>query len=565
MKFLYLLAIGWGVVAVLTGFLGSTWLQADYERRETERFARDIQFLANVLAARQWHRPAETDPEWKTAELSYGMRMVPLDAAPRSAERPTLDIDWSRSPLGIQRVSAELALNATAPPGESPAFDAIRFTRELAGSVVKQTWWLGWGITQLAGLVFVMVAIYIENREHKIHEDILSPWVAAVRNDFPRDDFLPRIQSDSKLEPALQLVEERVNMQVNQLRSSHERGELVLSNLQEGVLAIDDRSRVLLANNALQRLLSLTEETYLYRPLLEIVRVPDIDEVAEYVLTNHAPKEILVELEKPTRVVRVLGRPLPLERERFGALLTVRDETVLRRIEAIRRDFVANASHELKTPLAAIRAYAETLQMGALDDREAAEQFVGNIIAQADRINGLVQGMLQLSRVEAGTALKFEFFDACEAVDPCIAAATAMSRTKGITVSATLPEESLPIQSDRDGFQTIASNLLSNAVRYTPEGGHIHVSLAQAGNWFVLRVQDDGIGIHPEDLERIFERFYRAEKDRSQDSGGTGLGLSIVKHLTQALGGSVSASSTPQQGSLFEVRLPLARDPAHNL
>ncbi len=359
---------------------------------------------------------------------------------------------------------------------------------------------------------------------------------------------------------------------LGELRGENEWSELVLGNLQEGVLAIDDGSHVLLANHALHRLLGLADEPYLGRPLREFVPIPMVLKVAARVLRDNTPCESLIELTAPARSLQILGRPLPLNalsikvqpveatptgQQRFGALLTVRDETMLRRVEAFRRDFVANASHELKTPLSAIRAYAETLQLGALDDRALSEQFVANIIEQADRLNGLVQSMLQLSRVESGTALDVEWFDVREAAELYIAASTAVAASKNIRIDAQLPEQPLRIFCDRDGFQTIASNLLSNAIRYTREGGLVSVWLGQVENECVLRVTDTGIGIHPEDLDRIFERFFRAEKDRSSETGGTGLGLSIVKHLTQALGGIVRASSRPGYGSSFEVRLPI--------
>lgn len=360
---------------------------------------------------------------------------------------------------------------------------------------------------------------------------------------------------------------------VSDLRGENEWSELVLGNLQEGVLATDDSSHVLLANHALHRLLGIRQGPYLNRLLQDIVHVPIVHKIAARVLREHTPCEALIELDTPQRSLRILGRPLPLSvlplkvlgadslpsgQPRFGALLTVRDETMLRRVESIRRDFVANASHELKTPLAAIRAYAETLQLGALDDRAMADKFVANIIEQADRLNGLVQGMLQLSRVESGTAMKVESFDARETTEFCVAATTAVATSKNIQIITQLPDVPLRMQCDRDGFQTIASNLLSNAIRYTREGGQVSVLLDHIDDVCVLTVTDTGIGIHPEDLDRIFERFFRAEKDRSSETGGTGLGLSIVKHLTQALGGVVRASSQPGVGSSFEVRLPIA-------
>ena len=154
--------------------------------------------------------------------------------------------------------------------------------------------------------------------------------------------------------------------------------------------------------------------------------------------------------------------------------------------------------------------------------------------------------------------MRFDLFKPSEAILPCLTAAEALAHNKNVKISSQLPETPFEIRSDRDGFQTIASNLISNAVRYTPSEGTVTVELSQQGEECCLTVADTGVGINPEDLERIFERFYRAEKDRSVETGGTGLGLSIVKHLVQALEGKVTADSEPGHGSRFEVRLPIS-------
>jgi two-component system phosphate regulon sensor histidine kinase PhoR len=238
--------------------------------------------------------------------------------------------------------------------------------------------------------------------------------------------------------------------------------------------------------------------------------------------------------------------------------MTVRDETLLKRIESVRRDFVTNASHELKTPLAAIRAYAETLQMGAIDDAEATQNFLSGILSQADRINGLIVGMLQLARVQAGGAiLKRVRFEVQAEIESCLDAAEVMARAKQVTLTTELPEAPLFMYSDPEAVQTVVSNLLSNAVRYTPAGGKVSLRLTAAGTGLIIRVQDTGVGIEKEELSRIFERFYRVERARTSETGGTGLGLSIVKHILQALGGTVTVTSELNVGSSFEVYLPV--------
>jgi two-component system phosphate regulon sensor histidine kinase PhoR len=589
------------VTAVAIGFLGSYQLAASSRLREAASFERLLDAVETLVATQPWRHPVESDPAWVQLERQLDVDILPIESLPReqpssgkansnslattASRRP---IRWTASALGKTQlssvvyvapgrltpadvVSEEILSEGLVAPDQPQPRLALRITRELAGDPVQVVWWSSWAAMCLMGLGLVGSALWVSSTQRRQLQGLLEPWLSSLRGKPNHSSLLPRIDSPSALESSLGIVSEIVNRLIGELYGENQRSELVLGNLQEGVLAIDDRTHVLLANNALHHLLELPPEPYLDRLLLELIRLPQVNDVAGRVLKERAACEVTVELTRPQRILRILGRPLPLDvlpevgesqaaspsSRRMGALLTIRDETLLRRIEAVRRDFVANASHELKTPLAAIRAYAETLQLGALDDRPVAEQFVGNIIEQADRINGLVQGMLQLSRVESSIAVQFEWFDVVEAARPCIAAANAVARGKSIEIATDLPAEPLTIRCDRDGFQTILGNLLSNAVRYTSDAGQVNVAIAQQGTHCVVRVSDTGIGISPEDLERIFERFYRAAKDRSKQTGGTGLGLSIVKHLAQALGGVVQVSSQPGSGSCFEVRLPI--------
>lgn len=560
------------LAAILIGAVGASLIDRNSRRNAEYEFESTLAAVAAIVAANQWHEPWESDPAWSALEDRLHLDILPVPFSSDPPKQPFQQIEWSRAASGKQLMSANIVLDSSFvkhPNAMGQPAVYLRVTREVLDNGGLRIWWIGWICLLLLGTTAIALILVWQRHSRNRLKDLFTPWLKAVRERSSGQVFLPRIDGDSDWEPALGIIAESVNSIIGDLHGKNERSELVLDNLQEGVLAIDEKSHVLLANPALYRLLGITPETKADCLLLELVRVPIVNEFAERILTERTPAEITLELSSPQRSLRMLGLPLPLPVaashpsptgiQPLGALLTVRDETVLRRIEDIRRDFVANASHELKTPLAAIRAYAETLQIGGLDDRSTAERFVTNIIEQADRINGLVQGMLQLSRVESGTALKMEVFDARQAIEPCITAAEAVARGKRIELQSQLPDEPLNIYCDRNGFQAIASNLLSNAVRYTHDGGTVQVQLDNQDQQCLLQVSDTGIGISPEDLTRIFERFYRAEKHRSTETGGTGLGLSIVKHLVIALGGSVHATSEPGKGSIFEVRLPLAK------
>jgi two-component system phosphate regulon sensor histidine kinase PhoR len=241
-------------------------------------------------------------------------------------------------------------------------------------------------------------------------------------------------------------------------------------------------------------------------------------------------------------------------------VLVLHDTTELRRLERLRQDFVANVSHELKTPLSVIKACVETLLDGAAEDASARGLFLQRIAEQSDRLYLLILDLLSLARVESGVEMfDFKAVPVSEVVHACLERhqTRAEARKQTLTAGTTAPE-GLAVWADEEALDQILDNLVDNALKYTPEGGHARVSWGVADGQVCIEVADTGIGIPGSDLARIFERFYRVDKARSRELGGTGLGLSIVKHLAQAMHGSVRATSIPGEGSTFFVCLPVA-------
>lgn len=341
------------------------------------------------------------------------------------------------------------------------------------------------------------------------------------------------------------------------LKAEGERLTAVVTAMAEGVLAVDPAERILFANPAASQLLGLAGTKLLGRPLWEAVRIPSVQEAARSALRGETRQ---TELELPrTQAVLALragclpGDPCP------GAVLVLHDVTELRRLENLRREFVSNVSHELKTPLASVQAYAETLLEGAIDDPENNVLFLKRIVEQADRLHRLIIDLLRLARIEAGTdVFEIRRIAAGKVIEPCVEEHAAVGSKKGVTVRADPPVEPVRLEADRDGLRTILDNLIENAVNYTPAGGHVTVRWGRADGMAVIEVADTGIGIPPEHLPRIFERFHRVDAARSREQGGTGLGLAIVKHLVQAFNGRVEVESRPGRGSTFRVFLPAA-------
>jgi two-component system phosphate regulon sensor histidine kinase PhoR len=333
-------------------------------------------------------------------------------------------------------------------------------------------------------------------------------------------------------------------------RDSERRGvvqDVILEAMEEGVLFLDPSGTRVYANRALSDLLGAVPERAIDLHPLGLQRA------VEAAKDSSSVSRAEVEVGSPSRWLRATALPVDTE----GAiLLVVRDVTEARRLTAIRRDFVANASHELKTPVASIRAAAETLRDGAIDDPPAARRFTEQLEREAVRMSRIVADLLDLSRLETGSEMDGQVrLDtlAGDEVERMGDAAT----LRGVTISVEAQTVPAVRGSPRD-LSLMVRNLIDNAVRYTGEGGSVTVSVWADGSSVVVRVADTGIGIPQRELPRIFERFYRVDRARSRETGGTGLGLSIVRHVTENHGGEVTVTSELGQGSVFEVCLPMA-------
>ena len=344
---------------------------------------------------------------------------------------------------------------------------------------------------------------------------------------------------------------------LNELAAERARTETILSAIDSGLLAVDHRGTVILANQSLRRSLDLPDP--LGRHYVEVIRHPDVGRALETALGTGRPQSLEVRIHHLRRVYALQAGPFPgQEGMPHGAVLTFLDVTERRRVDEVRRDFVANASHELRTPLTSIRGFVEALEDGGPEDPSTARRFLAKIRVHADRMAALVSDLLELSRLESGERPPvFERVGAEEAIDEVVVALAALAQAKQIEISTKV--EAPPFETDRDRLRGMLENLVENAIKYTAAGGHVSVSARAEEGTIVFDVSDDGPGIAAPHLPRLFERFYRVDKARSRELGGTGLGLSIVKHLAESVGGTVSATSEPGRGSRFTVRLPTTR------
>ena len=328
----------------------------------------------------------------------------------------------------------------------------------------------------------------------------------------------------------------------------------------EGVLAVDGENRVVLVNAAGAQLLGTTPEAARGKPVWEVTRLTEVGELLARCLRTSGPAwvEIRVADEPRDRVLRLAASPLVDARGPFGAVIVLHDLTEFRRLEAVRRDFVVNVSHELKTPLTAMRGFLDAVLDDAALPPELQARFLGRARDATDRLAAIVSDLLTLARVEAdeGT-LRRTPLDLAELATEVAAESRDGAALRGTRVQLAVPEGPVPVLGDRAELVTAITNLVENAVAYGPDGGEIRLRVTADGGEAVLEVEDDGPGIPPHEQQRIWERFYRVDKSRSRNLGGTGLGLSIVRNVVAAHGGRVSLESEVGRGSSFRIHLPL--------
>lgn len=341
----------------------------------------------------------------------------------------------------------------------------------------------------------------------------------------------------------------------------------ILSSMVEGVVAIDRDERIVHVNEVAARLLSTTVADALGKPIAEVTSLKEIREALTGALTQAAPTVVEVRLRPPGAREQVLELHAATMRAAggasTGAVVILYDVSELRRLETLRREFVANVSHELKTPLTAICGLTETLLDDETMDPPTTRRFLEKIQKQSERLATLVRDLLTLSRVESEEAsLEKLLLDLREPVRESFKGLVAAAEEKALVLALEAPEVPVIVHGDRELLRQLVDNLVDNAIKYTRQGGRICVRLRTDAAHATIEVQDTGIGIAPSDQPRIFERFYRVDKARSRDLGGTGLGLSIVKHITLAHDGQVSIESVLGEGSTFRVRLPKAPEGA---
>ncbi len=415
-------------------------------------------------------------------------------------------------------------------------------------------------------IAFVIAFFMAYRYSKRITEPILS--IAESAKQISKGDFEHKVNVKTgdeieALGDAFNVMTERLKNNISMLNDEHLKLQSILTSISEGLLAVDNEKRVMLMNYSCKDILGVDDRDVYGKILTDIIGKATTGKMVDSILENEeiGSQEVVIR-EPEHRVLKISAgkiRSDTAKREILGTIMVIRDITEIRTLEEMRKDFVANVSHELKTPLTSIAGFVETLKGGAVDDVKVRDRFLDIIEMESARLYRLIDDLLILSNIETSQIGKTrkDAIDMGKAIEEVCDIVGINAKNKGIELKHDMPEKLPALYGNRDWFKQMALNLIDNAVKYTQEGGRVTVSIHVIDKDAYLKVEDTGIGIPEGDMPRLFERFYRVDKGRSRDDGGTGLGLAIVKHIAIAFGGEIKVRSEEGQGSEFIVRIPL--------
>jgi two-component system, OmpR family, phosphate regulon sensor histidine kinase PhoR len=430
-------------------------------------------------------------------------------------------------------------------------------------SELKKAYGQIWWILSISLVMALIVFMYLG---YRITARYMKPIEAAtnVAIELANRNYRVRIESNelnetSKLTSSLNILAQNLQEMSKAQEIQQDRLSALIENMGAGLLLIDSRGFINLINKGYVEIFQVDLEDSLNKLYYEVIEQEEICHViAEVFRTEQkVSKHLLLPLGIERRYFDVYGIPIiGINNAWKGVLLVFHDITEIKKLEQMRKDFVANVSHELKTPVTSIKGFSETLMDGAMNNRDTLEAFLSIINKESNRMQSLIQDLLDFSKIEQQEfKLNIQDFDLYELIKEVIMMLNKKAKSKDVRLEHEFNREELYIQGDHDRLKQVFINIITNAILYTPPNGYVKVSLYDYEKTVKVHIKDTGVGIKQEEIPRIFERFYRVDRARSRDSGGTGLGLAIVKHLVEAHHGNISVKSAPGEGSEFIIEL----------
>jgi two-component system phosphate regulon sensor histidine kinase PhoR len=430
---------------------------------------------------------------------------------------------------------------------------------DLLTKVNKQMWGILVVSLGLAFIIILLLGIRIIGQYTRPIESATKVAIELAKGNYKARTYEDHLDETGMLSQSINILARNLQDMTRAQEMQQDRLQTLIENMGSGLILIDGRGYINLVNRAYKELFEVDSAKFLYQLYYDAFTHQEITEIVEEIFMTEVKvrKQLHLPLKIERRHFEVYGAPIIGTNDEWkGIVLVFHDITELKKLEQMRKDFVANVSHELKTPITSIKGFSETLLDGALSDQQTAEYFLSIILKESDRLQSLIQDLLDLSKIEQqGFQLSIQACDIREILEDIEIILQGKSKEKEVELSVSLPDGLLFIEGDLYRLKQIFINLINNALTYTPKGGTVNVKVEKHDKYALVTVSDTGIGIKTEEIPRIFERFYRVDRARSRNSGGTGLGLAIVKHLVEAHRGQINVYSKIGEGTTFTVKL----------
>lgn len=562
------------MVAMMTVFTALTIHHIRQEEKEhwEEQLLNTARLIASETKENNWVQGDSLTLDQlavKTSE-TFGIQVTFLDsdgnilgssADPASFPANTLTIpavsDALRDGQGTQAIDQEIAAAVAVFNTEGEKLGVVHLQTPISYFQLDLGWfiWLAVAIILVSAASVVLLALVVSDLSFKPVEVLSIAAQQMSMGNFNNLEFPETAHELNDLSQALQAMASHLGTQIDALTSERAKLSAILNQITDGVLIADDNGRVQMLNPAAERLFQIDEDTGMGRSIVEVMRYHQLVDLWRRAKDGQRQSTML-EIGSQHIFLQIVA--IPLKTALPGStMILFQDLTQLRKLETVRRDFISNVSHELRTPLASLKALAETLQEGALEDPPAAHRFIIRMETEIDNLTQLVNELLELSRIESGKVpLSFQRIQPCALLNTGYERMTLQAERAGLELILDCNQDLPVVFADPDRIAQVLINLIHNAVKFTPPGGKITLSAYQDNEQIVFFVRDTGVGIASKDLSRIFERFYKA--DRARAGGGTGLGLSIARHMIESHGGYIWVESEEGVGSSFYFTLPIA-------
>ncbi|MBG9445811.1 two-component system histidine kinase PnpS [Cytobacillus firmus] len=424
----------------------------------------------------------------------------------------------------------------------------------------QQIWWILAVSLGLSLFLIILLGSRITARYTKPIESATQVAIELTKGNYRARTYEDQEDETGMLSKSINVLARNLQEMVKSQEMQQDRLGALIENMGSGLILIDSRGYINLVNRPYKEVFNVNPSEYLYKLYYEVIEHKGITEVVEeiFMTEQKVKKQLIIPVNIERRYFEVYGVPIIGTNDEWkGILLVFHDITELKKLEQMRKDFVANVSHELKTPITSIKGFSETLLDGAMENKQTLNDFLNIILKESDRLQSLIQELLDLSKIEKqGFSLSIQQLDLADVLEDVVAIMKGKAAEKEIVLEYKREDKPVYIEGDVHRLKQVFINIISNAISYTPNQGVVYISSADSDRTVLTEIRDTGIGIEAGEIPRIFERFYRVDKARSRNSGGTGLGLAIVKHLVEAHKGTISVKSEVGKGTAFIIELP---------